>query len=235
MIISKVEFKRTPEYEVLVEMLKDGKNVYLQGASCKGKTVMARELQYDLDMEYCYLSIPKEVECTTLNNLCQQIASQFKIDAKRDCRSGVCAEDTLAGIRELKRNTLFVFDNVGHVANSHSSVKASFNNWVHELLIIKGCQVLCVIQIPLTKTLPIFFTNKALRGVFDLFSLDNEEVDLQSVDIKRTMQSWFKSELARGEYPEPFLKVLSMGMVGELPLCAAVNAASAIANRWRNS
>lgn len=226
MVVWNVIFKRTPKYEEIVDKLKGGANIYLQGAVCTGKSTMVNELQYDLDIKYCYVDIPSDVQCTTLNVICERIANKFDFQVEKDCRSGVSTEGTLTAIREMNEKVLFVFDDISNIQYAHPGVSEDINEWLHDLCLIEGCQVVCVGQTSLNGVLPHFFSNKSWRTIFDVVSVEDNTTNNHDTDIKSVINCWLSSELARGEYPPSLLKLISMGVGGEMSLCDAVKAAS---------
>lgn len=146
MIVRNVEFKRTPKYEEILDKIKGGANVYLQGAVGTGKSTMVRELQYDLDINYCYCFIKRDVNCHTLNQMCEQIALQLNIEVERTCVGGVYPEGTLTAIKQTGKKILFVFDEIDNVAYSHPDVVESINEWLHDFCVIEGWLFLCLLK-----------------------------------------------------------------------------------------
>lgn len=228
MTVRSVVFKTTPKYEEIVDKLKSGANIYLQGAACTGKSMLVNELQYDLGIKSVCVNIPKDANCPVLYKVCESVAEQLNIQVETKCVGGVSPEGTLKAIRQLKERVLFVFDEGGNIPHNHPNEIKVINEWLHDLSITNGCQVLVVSQTELNKTLPHFFVNKTWRDVFDIVSLDDEGVDCQSLDINKAMQSWLESELARGKYPKSVLKIISMGITGEIELYDAIRAVKAI-------
>ncbi|OKH36530.1 hypothetical protein NIES2101_36990 [Calothrix sp. HK-06] len=228
MTVCNVVFKRTPKYEEILDKLMGGANVYLQGATCTGKSTLVRELQFDLETRYVYVSVPRDANYSVLYKVCESIAAQLNIEVESKCVGGVSPEGTLQAIKQLEERVLFVFDEVGNIQNCHPDAIKGINKWLHDLSMVDGCQVVVASQTTLDKALPHFFANKSWRNVFDIVSLDDVSADCESVDIKLAMQQWMKRELLKGKYTESFLKLISMGINGELELLDAIRAASSV-------
>lgn len=228
MTVCNVVFKRTSKYEEILDKLMGGKNVYLQGDACTGKSTLVRELQYDLSMKYVYVNVPRNANCPVLYKVCESIAAQLSIQVETKCVGGVSPQDTLRAIKQLEERVLFVFDEGNNIPHNHPDAVKEINEWLYDLSTINGCQVVVASQTGLDKTLPHFFANKSWRDVFNIISLDNVSADGESVDIKLAMQQWMERELLKGKYTESFLKLISMGINGELELLDAIRAASSV-------
>ncbi|BDA75912.1 hypothetical protein CAL7716_100780 (plasmid) [Calothrix sp. PCC 7716] len=227
-VCPKGEFKKTPGYQEILDKLKEGKNVYLQGAACTGKSTLANELQYDLNMRYVYVNIPRNVERSILYEVCESIATQLNFQVEAKCVSGVSSEGTLKAIKQLEERVLFVFDEGGNIQNYHPDAIKEINEWLYDLSMINNCQVVVASQTALNKSLPHFFANKTWRDVFDIVSLDDVITDDARVDINKAIECWVELELARGKYPKSVLKIISMGITGEIELYDAIRAVKAI-------
>ena len=138
-------------------------------------------------------------------------------------------------LAEYREHTLIVFDNVDNFANGYPDFKDDFADFLHDLCITEGYQVLCVGQGKFDSVLPSFFRNRSWRDMFNIVKVEsvNDDLPVQSIDIKEAMRQWMETQLRRGEYSESLLKIIAMGITGEIPLGDAIRAASPLKDDMR--